>query len=298
MDELVSLSVTESKEEILRNARYNEDGSLQRVEWDWSRPGHKQSPGMSNTILGNLTIDGGRLTVEVNSANRAKKIRKTIEKRLGAGVRFKLDEITPFRPQEVWEAAQDPDRLEPASHESLMQNPEVQRVLAETMRTHWEGWVDMEIPALGNRTPREAVRTADGREAVEALLLDFERGGPFNRNWTRSTGAAFSGSETCWACLKKDRKMDSPTPPKCLECAKFYRHQPHAGCRVCNDFGLEETFLCDSEPNDPETGPIPLSRLSTPAPPGRDEGGWTADEIEADSSSIPASIPSGFFKIG
>ena len=56
-----------------------------------------------------------------------------------------------------------------------MQNPEVQRVLAESMRSHWEGWVNMKIPALGNRTPREAVRPADGREAVEALLQDFER---------------------------------------------------------------------------------------------------------------------------
>ncbi len=176
LDELASLSVTESKEEIVRNAHYNEDGSLQRVEWDWSRPGHKQSPGMSNTILGNLKIDGSRFTVEVNSANRAKKIRKTIEKRLGTTVRFKLDEITPFRPQEVWESAQDPDRRESASDKFLIQNPEVQRALAESMRSHWEGWVDMKIPALGNRTPREAVRTADGREAVEALLIDFERG--------------------------------------------------------------------------------------------------------------------------
>jgi putative transposase len=39
--------------------------------------------------------------------------------------------------------------------------------------------------------------------------------------------------------------LASPTPPKCLVCAKFYRHQPHAGCRVCNDFRLEETLLCD-----------------------------------------------------
>jgi len=39
--------------------------------------------------------------------------------------------------------------------------------------------------------------------------------------------------------------LDAPTPPKCLECAKFYRHQPHVTCRVCNDFRLEETLLCD-----------------------------------------------------
>jgi hypothetical protein len=111
----------------------------------------------------------------VNSANRSKKFRKTIEKRLGAAVRFKLDEITPFRPKEVWEAAQEQERRESSSNESLMQDPKVQRILAESLRSHWEGWVDMKIPALGNRTPRKVVRTADGREAVEALLQDFER---------------------------------------------------------------------------------------------------------------------------
>ncbi len=173
---LASLSITESEEEILRNARYNKDIRLQKADWDWSRLGHKQSPGMSNTVLGHLSIEGRKLTVLVNSAERAKKIREIIEKRLSAGVRLKMDEITPFRPQEAWTAAQEPERQAPSSQEALMQNPEIQKVLAETMRSHWEGWVDMKIPALGQRTPREAVRTADGREAVEALLIDFERG--------------------------------------------------------------------------------------------------------------------------
>jgi hypothetical protein len=36
--------------------------------------------------------------------------------------------------------------------------------------------VDKNIPALGGKSPREAVKTADGRESVEALLKDAERG--------------------------------------------------------------------------------------------------------------------------
>ena len=40
--------------------------------------------------------------------------------------------------------------------------------------------------------------------------------------------------------------MDDPAHPrKCFECAKFYRHQPHGTCRVCQDFRLDETLLCD-----------------------------------------------------
>ncbi|HEJ83288.1 MAG TPA: DUF2384 domain-containing protein, partial [Desulfobacteraceae bacterium] len=38
-----------------------------------------------------------------------------------------------------------------------------------------ESWVDQYIPALGGKSPRKAVKTADGREAVEALLKDAER---------------------------------------------------------------------------------------------------------------------------
>ena len=57
-----------------------------------------------------------------------------------------------------------------------MQHPEVQEHMAEMFGRHWESWVDQEIPALGGKSPKDAVKTADGREAVEALLKDAERG--------------------------------------------------------------------------------------------------------------------------
>ena len=48
----------------------------------------------------------------------------------------------------------------------------------EFQRQQWEAWVDQPVPALNNRTPREAARSAGGRERLEALLADFEwRGG-------------------------------------------------------------------------------------------------------------------------
>ena len=55
---------------------------------------------------------------------------------------------------------------------------EVQAALSEHLRQHYRRWVDNKVPALGNRTPREAVRDADGREAVEALIAQIERDGP------------------------------------------------------------------------------------------------------------------------
>jgi len=42
------------------------------------------------------------------------------------------------------------------------------------MVKHWETWLDSKIPALKNKTPRQAAKTEEGRERLEALLLDFE----------------------------------------------------------------------------------------------------------------------------
>ena len=39
----------------------------------------------------------------------------------------------------------------------------------------WEEWIDQPIPFLGGKTPREAVKSPEGKESVEALLLDAER---------------------------------------------------------------------------------------------------------------------------
>ena len=42
-------------------------------------------------------------------------------------------------------------------------------------RQHWADWLDTRVPALGDKTPRQAAPTAGGRERLEALLAGFER---------------------------------------------------------------------------------------------------------------------------
>ena len=78
--------------------------------------------------------------------------------------------------------------------EKLMQHPEVRANLAQMVAVHWEGWVDEKIPALGGKSPRQAVKTADGRESVEALLRSAERRAASDRDM----GKRFSGpSRAC-----------------------------------------------------------------------------------------------------
>lgn len=179
-EKLVSLCVTRKASELRKQAERDAGGHIRHAEITWDRNGHKAEPGLSNTVLGRIMIDDDRLTAEVNSAERAKAIRKKIEARLGSEARFKLEKIRSLDSMMSDEQLSQRAAKFAAEQDALMHDPEVRRMLAEVSRKHWEGWVDMPLPALGGRTPREAVREDDGAEAVEALLRDAERHGENN----------------------------------------------------------------------------------------------------------------------
>ncbi|MDT8443597.1 MAG: SEC-C metal-binding domain-containing protein [Desulfuromonadales bacterium] len=53
--------------------------------------------------------------------------------------------------------------------------PEVMATIVhDYLRQHYANWVDEKIPALGNKTPRQAIRSAKGRQAVIELLESYE----------------------------------------------------------------------------------------------------------------------------
>ena len=187
-EKLWDLCVTMDREELLEDAERDENGRIVEVEIPWDRHGHKKSAGMPNTLLGRIMIRGGRLTAEVNSAERAATLRQEIDARLGKGARFKVDEIQDLDSMMGQADLEGTESKISKEHEDLMQHPEVQEQLAEMMAKHWESWVDQELPALGGKSPRDAVKTPDGREAVDALLKDVERGrgqDPFMREANR-----------------------------------------------------------------------------------------------------------------
>jgi hypothetical protein len=171
---LASLCITETAEDLRRSAKKDADGHILRAEIFWSREGHKMSRAMGNTLLGNILIEPRRLTVTVNSGERAAVIRREIESRLD-GARFRLDEIQDTRAMMEGSSARSAGARKGSEKNLLMQNPEVRRQLADIIHRQWEGWIDEKIPALGGRTPRRMVKTKEGRESVQALLADAER---------------------------------------------------------------------------------------------------------------------------
>jgi len=153
-------------------------GRLLRADITWSRAGNKVNKEWDNTTLGTLRIEGTRLKAEVNSAKRATALRKLIERRLGKTARVRPSVVQSMQSLLERQAAQ-PARREQHEREQadLAAEPEVQAAMRNAMRNHYRSWVDQKLPALGNRTPRKAVRDPDGREAVEALVAQLERDG-------------------------------------------------------------------------------------------------------------------------
>jgi hypothetical protein len=176
-EKLCDLCVTMTPEELCADAERDDADRIVRVEIPWDRLGHEKIAGMPNTVLGRIVLDGHRLTAEANSAERAATLRQEIDARLGDYGRFKVEEIQDLDSMLDKREAGDSERTTSKEDEELMQHPEVREQVAQMMGKHWESWVDQEIPALGGKSPKEAVKNPDGREAVEALLKDFERRG-------------------------------------------------------------------------------------------------------------------------
>jgi len=174
-DALAQLAVGHSREELLDDAELSDDGKLRKVDIDWIKEGNRKFKTWDNTILGHIKISEGHVIAEVNSENRAKRLRKEIEKRLGAMVAHEstlaqtLEQMRKNTPVNAEEA-----ELHEAEMEAILADPEARKFLQATMQKQVESWVHEKIPALGGRTPLEAVRDPDGKEMVEALLLGWE----------------------------------------------------------------------------------------------------------------------------
>ncbi len=177
LDALSPLCLTGTAEDLLEEAEFDAAGNLRKVEFSWQKQGNKKHKSWDNTVLGHIEIEGSGMTIEVNSENRAQKIRALIEKML-PGARYKTTVIESLQAmlagkEEQGETASSRQRRK--EQEELNSRPEVQVLLAEHLRQHFNAWPEIKLPALGGKTPMQAVKTRDGREMVEALLLDFER---------------------------------------------------------------------------------------------------------------------------
>jgi SEC-C motif-containing protein len=120
--------------------------------------------------LGRFVLKGDRLVFETQSRNRVERGRRFLESLAGDAVRFRL--VRYEDPERAVQRVGASTRRQQAEEEVP---PEVQaQVVGEFYEQHYRGWLDQTIPALGNRTPREAARLKRVRPKLVDLLQEFE----------------------------------------------------------------------------------------------------------------------------
>jgi hypothetical protein len=157
-------------DEVVRDA----SGAVTSAILSWVKSGNRKHKQWDNTVLGTIRIEAGRVVADVNSARRAERLKREIRKRLsGMAVLVNTSVVDPL--DEIEERARKRATGDPSDDPRLEPSAELQEIQEEMIRQHWEAWLDTRVPALGNRTPRQAARTPSGRERLEALLAGFER---------------------------------------------------------------------------------------------------------------------------
>lgn len=161
--------------------------------WVWlasQKKGRKVAPVEGGTILGTLELRSKVLVLEVNSAERAARGAAMISKAAGGLLRPPLMAIQTF------DQAMAAHR-EKAPHPQAEIPPEVAReVVHAQMDRHYRETLDQPIPALKGKTPRQAVKTADGRNLVVDWLTLLETG------TARADAGAMAGYDFGWMWIE------------------------------------------------------------------------------------------------
>lgn len=148
--------------------------------WNWLAPrkmrGGKAGGGImldtqmeGATVLGALELKGKTLLVTVNSATRATKVETLVTEACGELLKHPL---TTIRTVEQMRDEHRDDRPREGADEIP---PEIARqIMRDHFDKHYRETLDAPIPALGGKSPRQAVRTATGRDKVIDWLKMLE----------------------------------------------------------------------------------------------------------------------------
>ncbi|MCW1410858.1 MULTISPECIES: hypothetical protein [Rhizobium] len=149
--------------------------------WNWleQKPKHgarKRSPPSFDTtmengarVLGNIELKGKFLHLSTNSAERAQNGTTLIQQALGDLVRAPLTEIRTVEQMMAERPAR--EKEEPGSEIP----PEIaEQVVHQFMDRQYRETLDQPVGMLGNKTPRQAAKSATGREKVAGWLKYLE----------------------------------------------------------------------------------------------------------------------------
>lgn len=163
-DEIViSLSKTAAFEPLEEDGQPND-------KFLWTDAPENPSP-LEKVIKGRLDVGRDRLISECNSAERDNQLRKILRDVLGERLTHQKTISNPID----FTQPIDTNRDEIPGPLNLDELPsEVRGQLIEQLESLYLKWADESVPALDDLTPREAVKSAEGRIKVIDLINDWE----------------------------------------------------------------------------------------------------------------------------
>lgn len=149
------------------HVEYRETGGITRAEYIWVKKERKKSRSCENSTQGLILIEEDRLKAKCNSRFRAEKLKVILAGVFGSALNY---ECTIFEDQKFVK----PEGPAPLINEELLECEEFRNMLKEISARHYESWAEQKIPAIGNISPREAVKSPQGRLRVIDLLKQLE----------------------------------------------------------------------------------------------------------------------------
>ena len=172
--------------------------------WNWLAPsdassGYLQAKGPSglafmstlddgSLALGSLELKGKKLLISVNSEERAERARAMLAPALEGMVGEPLVER-----QDLAQAMADRAADEAPEASPDIPPEEQRRIVHESLDRYYREQLDEAIPALGDLSPRQAMKSAQGREKLVAWLKRLE-----NHVARHEPPAPMAGYDTTW----------------------------------------------------------------------------------------------------
>ena len=166
LGKLLELTGSANTDEFLQKAKYDKAGTITYIELPWLKRDN-----ITNISLGQITIQGKKLIIEVNSQKRGQKAIALISKLLGESVNY-VSMTTISMADALEKFKQSGASIPPI--QAQIDDPQLKAAMNEIASRHWKKWFDEAIPMLNNQTPRQAAKSNQGRERLEALFLHYE----------------------------------------------------------------------------------------------------------------------------
>ncbi|OGF57559.1 MAG: hypothetical protein A2497_01300, partial [Candidatus Firestonebacteria bacterium RifOxyC12_full_39_7] len=157
--------------EVVLNGMENVERDENNKSWVWKKKGKNLLH--PNVLIGNIYFENEFLVFDTNSMERSVKFRKLAVKSFKGYISYLRTEEKEF--SELKRPSEEKMKEQALKQQELMNNPEVVRQLKQKTEEYYlKSWVRQKIPALGDITPYDAMKSEKGRELLEKLIGEME----------------------------------------------------------------------------------------------------------------------------